>query len=143
MDLLSATAVEIREAVSSGKVSAREVAKAYLDRIAQVDPKVHAFLYVDPDWSLSAAEAVDKKRAAGKALGALAGVPVAIKDVLCTKGIPTTCGSRILENFKPPYAATCVRKLLAADAHDAELRATGSEFHLVIRRGIERDVDVG
>jgi len=116
MDLLSASARDISRMVASGKVSAREVASFFLDRIARLDPKIHAFLHVDRDWTLSLADAVDRKRAARKPLGPLAGVPVALKDILCTKGVRTTCGSRILENFVPPYNATCVEKLLAADA---------------------------
>ncbi len=116
MDLLCATAVDVSRMVASGEISAREVARFFLDRIQTIDPKIHAFLHVDPDWTLSLADAVDAKRAAGKPLGPLAGVPVALKDILCTKGIPTTCGSKILENFRPPYASTCVEKLLAADA---------------------------
>jgi aspartyl-tRNA(Asn)/glutamyl-tRNA(Gln) amidotransferase subunit A len=116
MDLLSATAVDVSRMVASGEVSAREVALAFLDRIDKVDRKVHAFLHVNPEWTLSLADAVDKKRAAGKSLGPLAGVPVALKDILCTKGVPTTCGSKILEHFRPPYTATAVKKLIDADA---------------------------
>jgi aspartyl-tRNA(Asn)/glutamyl-tRNA(Gln) amidotransferase subunit A len=116
MDLLTSTAVEIRELVASGKVSAREVASAFLKRIESVDPKVRAFLHVNPEWTYSFADAVDKKRAAGKPLGLMAGVPVALKDVLCTKGVPTTCASKILKNYLPPYNATAVSRLIAADA---------------------------
>ena len=116
MDFLRATAVDVSRMVASGQISAREVAQFFLDRIAEIDPKIHAFLHVDPEWTLSLADAVDAKRATGKPLGPLAGVPVALKDILCTKGIPTTCGSKILEDFRPPYSSTCVEKLLAADA---------------------------
>jgi aspartyl-tRNA(Asn)/glutamyl-tRNA(Gln) amidotransferase subunit A len=77
---------------------------------------VGAFLHVNPEWTLSFADAVDAKRASGKPLGLLAGVPVALKDVLCTKGVPTTCGSKILREFRPPYDATAVARLVAADA---------------------------
>jgi aspartyl-tRNA(Asn)/glutamyl-tRNA(Gln) amidotransferase subunit A len=116
MDFLSATALDISRSVASGDVSAREVAQAFLDRIEAVDGKVHAFLHVNPEWTLSMADAVDAKRARGGRLGPLAGVPVALKDILCTKGVRTTCASRILENFVPPYSATVVEKLSAADA---------------------------
>jgi len=116
MDPLTSTAVEIREGVVSGEFSAREVAHAFLRRIESIDAKVKAFLYVDPKWSLGFADAVDAKRKAGKPLGLMAGVPIALKDVLCTVGVPTTCGSKILQSYRPPYNATAVAKLLGADA---------------------------
>ncbi len=77
---------------------------------------MRAFLRVDPSAALAQAEQIDRRRKAGKPLGLLAGLPVAVKDVLCTQGEPTTCASRILENFRPPYDATVVAKLKAADA---------------------------
>lgn len=116
MDLAAATAVQIQGLVAAGEVSAVEVAQAFLSRINEIEPKIHAFLHIDPKWTLAAAEAVDRKRSHGEKLGLLAGVPVAIKDVLCTRGVPTTCGSKILEGYVPPYNATVVEKLLAADA---------------------------
>lgn len=116
MDLTSQTACRIRDLVASGEVSAREVSERFLSRIGEVDGKLHAFLSVDAGWTLAAADAVDKKRASGATLGSLAGVPVALKDVLCTRGTATTCGSKMLGDFRPPYSATAVEKLLAADA---------------------------
>ena len=116
MDFLRASARDISRSVASGETSAHEVASFFLDRVAKLDPKIHAFLHVDRDWTLSLADAVDKKRASGTPLGPLAGVPIALKDILCAKGVRTTCGSKILENFVPPYNSTCVEKLLAADA---------------------------
>ena len=82
--------------------------QAHLDRIAAVDGRVHAFLHVAADDALAAARAVDDQRAAGEELGPLAGVPVALKDVFTTTGVPTTCGSKILEGWRPPYDATIV-----------------------------------
>jgi aspartyl-tRNA(Asn)/glutamyl-tRNA(Gln) amidotransferase subunit A len=113
-DLTHLTAVELGAAIASGDVSAVEVAQAHLDRINTVDPAVHAFLYVDADGALAAAKAIDERRMAGEELGPLAGVPLALKDVFVTKGIPTTCGSRILEGWIPPYDATVTRRLKQA-----------------------------
>ena len=87
-----------------------------MDRIERHDGAVRAFLRVDPAAALAQAEEIDRRRKAGKPLGPLAGLPVAVKDVLCTQGEPTTCASRMLENFRPPYDATVVAKLKAADA---------------------------
>jgi aspartyl-tRNA(Asn)/glutamyl-tRNA(Gln) amidotransferase subunit A len=113
-DLVRKSAAELARLVASGEVSAVEVARAHLDRIAAVDERVHAFLQVDSDGALAAAAEVDRRRAAGEAAGPLAGVPVAVKDVLATKGVPTTCGSKILEGWRPQYDATIVARLREA-----------------------------
>ena len=113
-ELISLTAAETASKVASGEVSAVEVANAHLDRIGAVDERVHAFLYVDREGALAAADAVDKARAAGEQLSPLAGVPLALKDVMTQKGIPTTCGSKILEGWSPPYDATVTARLKAA-----------------------------
>ncbi|MGW1057478.1 Asp-tRNA(Asn)/Glu-tRNA(Gln) amidotransferase subunit GatA [Micromonospora rubida] len=113
-DLTKLTAVEIAGLVAGGETSAVEVTRAHLDRIAAVEGQVHAFLHVDTEGALAAARAVDERRAAGEELGPLAGVPVAVKDVLTTKGVPTTVGSKILEGWRPPYDATIVQRLRAA-----------------------------
>ena len=105
------TAAQIAAAVASGEVSAVEVTQAHLDRIVSVDPDVHAFLHVAGIGALAAAEDVDRKRAAGEPLGPLAGVPLALKDVLTTSDMPTTCGSKILADWRPPYDATVTRRL--------------------------------
>ncbi|MEZ0068526.1 aspartyl-tRNA(Asn)/glutamyl-tRNA(Gln) amidotransferase subunit A [Streptacidiphilus sp. MAP12-20] len=110
-DLIRNTAAETAHAIASGEVSAVEVAQAHLDRIGAVDEKVHAFLHVDTEGALAAARAVDEKRAKGEELGPLAGVPLALKDVFTTRGIPTTAGSKILEGWIPPYDATLTRRL--------------------------------
>jgi aspartyl-tRNA(Asn)/glutamyl-tRNA(Gln) amidotransferase subunit A len=110
-DLTRLTAAQIAGAVAAGQVSAVEVTRAHLDRIAAVDPDVHAFLHVAPELAVAAAAAVDRKRAAGEPLGPLAGVPLALKDVLTTADMPTTCGSKILEGWRPPYDATVTQRL--------------------------------
>jgi aspartyl-tRNA(Asn)/glutamyl-tRNA(Gln) amidotransferase subunit A len=114
-DLTRKTAAELAELMTSGQASSVEVTQAHLDRIAEVDGEVHAFLYVDRARALSAAAAVDAKLAAGETLGPLAGVPLALKDVLTYAGAPTTCGSKVLQNWIPPYSATVTRRLLDAD----------------------------
>ncbi|MFO0808682.1 MAG: Asp-tRNA(Asn)/Glu-tRNA(Gln) amidotransferase subunit GatA [Gemmataceae bacterium] len=113
--MISSTAVELLKAQDQG-ATAESIATAYLDAIADRDPKVQAFLHIDRDAVLAQAQAVDAKRKAGARLGRLAGVPVALKDVLCTQGVPTTCGSKMLQHFKPPYDAHVVTALRAADA---------------------------
>ncbi|MFI7646544.1 Asp-tRNA(Asn)/Glu-tRNA(Gln) amidotransferase subunit GatA [Micromonospora sp. NPDC049460] len=113
-DLTRLTATEIAGIVAAGETSAVEVTRAHLDRIAAVDDRVHAFLHVDSEGALAAAREVDARRAAGEELGPLAGVPVAVKDVLTTKGVPTTVGSKILEGWRPPYDSTIVQRLRAA-----------------------------
>ncbi len=113
-DLTRRTAAEIADALAAGETTSVEVTSAHLDRIAEVDGPVHAFLHVDVDGALAAAREADARRAAGNAASALDGVPIAVKDVLATKGLPTTCGSRILEGWVPPYDATVVRRLRAA-----------------------------
>lgn len=110
-DLTRLTAAETAARIASGDVSAVEVAQAHLDRISEVDGKVHAFLHVDTDGALAAAKAVDDRRAKGDELGPLAGVPLALKDVFTTEGVPTTVGSKILEGWLPPYDATVTRRL--------------------------------
>ncbi len=109
------TAHEIRDRIKNKEMSSQEITKAYLDRIAAVEDKVESYVTVLGDEAMEAAKEVDRKIAAGEAIGALAGVPMALKDNLCTKDIRTTCSSKMLENFCPPYDATVVQKLKAAD----------------------------
>ncbi len=110
-ELTRLTAAQIAAAIAAGEVSAVEVTQSHLDRIVAVDPDVHAFLHVASLGALAAAEEVDRKRAAGEPLGPLAGVPLALKDVLTTHDMPTTCGSKILDGWRPPYDATVTRRL--------------------------------
>jgi aspartyl-tRNA(Asn)/glutamyl-tRNA(Gln) amidotransferase subunit A len=114
-DLVRMTAAELAAKIHSREVSSVEVTQAHLDRIAAVDHAVHAFLHVDTDGALAAARAVDEDIAAGHPLPSpLAGVPLALKDVFTTRGVPTTCGSKILEGWVPPYDATVTQRLLQA-----------------------------
>jgi aspartyl-tRNA(Asn)/glutamyl-tRNA(Gln) amidotransferase subunit A len=110
------TAAQLSEVLAAKVVSAVEVTRAHLDRIDQVDNSVHAFLHVAADRALDAARAVDERRAKGEPQGPLAGVPVALKDVLTTTDMPTTCGSRILDGWRPPYDATVTKRLHEAGA---------------------------
>ena len=114
-DLTRQTASVLAQAIAAGEASALDVTQAHLQRIGDVDERVHAFLYVDTEAALASARAVDAKRAAGEPLGPLAGVPLALKDVLTMRGVPTTCGSRILEGWRPPYDSSVVERLRAAD----------------------------
>lgn len=114
-ELLHSSAADLAALIASGQASSREVTQAHLDRIDAVDGLVRAFLHVDGERVLAAADAVDAKRAAGEPLGPLAGVPLAIKDIFCLTGAPTTAGSRILEGWHPPYNATVTQRVLDAD----------------------------
>ena len=114
MSILRSTAAELAERIATGELSAREVAQAHLDQIEAVDGSVRAFLHVDVERALAAADAVDARRAGGDQLGPLAGVPLAMKDIFTLAGMPTTCGSRILEGWVPPYNSTITDRLLEA-----------------------------
>ncbi|MCM0589686.1 MAG: Asp-tRNA(Asn)/Glu-tRNA(Gln) amidotransferase subunit GatA [Gloeotrichia echinulata CP02] len=107
---------ELHEQLIKKERSALEITQEALDRIQSLEPKLHSFLHITAQQALEQARAVDAKIAAGEEIGLLAGIPIGIKDNLCTKGIPTTCGSRILENFVPPYESTVTQKLAAAGA---------------------------
>src|SRR4029079_9124933 len=97
-------------------VSAEEVVRAHLERVAAAEPHVDAFLHLLGDRALERARSLDVSLRATDVAPALAGVPVAVKDVLAMEGVPTTCGSRILEGYRPPYTATAVARLVAAGA---------------------------
>lgn len=114
--MMFSSAARLVEQLAAGEITSAQVTRTYLDRIAQYDGAVRAFLRVEPATALAQAEAIDARRAAGKPIGRLAGLPVAVKDILCAQGELTTCASRMLENFRSPYDATVVAKLKAADA---------------------------
>ncbi len=113
--MIKKSASEMAAALANGETTSVALTQAHLDRIAEVDKDVHAFLYVDTEGALAQAALADKKRAAGEKLSPLAGIPLALKDVMVQKGIPTTCGSKMLEGWRPPYDSTVVSKLRAAD----------------------------
>ena len=117
-DLIDLNLVEAAKALKSRTISSRELTLAFLDRIEKLEPRLHAFLYIDREKALQRASEADArfKRDLAEKLPPLLGIPIAIKDVLSTEGMPSTAGSRILENFIPPYNATSVERLLAAGA---------------------------
>jgi len=108
---IRSSATEMAEALARKEISAVELANQHYAQIVAVDKDVHAFLHLDKAGALAQAESIDKKRTAGEKLSPLAGVPLALKDVLVQKGVPTTCGSKMLEGWRPPYDATVVTKL--------------------------------
>lgn len=107
---------ELAPQIKSGEVTAEEVARVVLRLIEAKDPAINAYLAVQPEIVIEDAREVDRRVAAGEDTGPLAGVPIAIKDAICTKGLETTCASRVLEGFVPPYDATVIARLRAADA---------------------------
>lgn len=114
MELYKKTAHELRDMIKNKEITSVEATKSVLERIDSVENKVESYITVLGDTAVAQAEEIDKKIAAGEEVGALAGVPCAIKDNMCTEGILTTCASKMLYNFKPPYTATAVKKLEAA-----------------------------
>lgn len=114
IELLQAN--EIRESIIARRFTAVEVVTALFDRIKEVEPKVQAYITLCEEESLERAKEIDKKIAAGEPVGRLAGVPIAIKDNICTDGTLTTCASKMLGDFVPPYDATVIKKLLKEDA---------------------------
>lgn len=116
MHLLDMTAAELAEALAAKTVSAVELTRACLERIAAVEPKVHAFITVCAEEAFKQAADIDRRRLRGEPLPPLAGIPVAVKDNICTAGIRTSCASRMLQDFVPPYDATVVMRLKQAGA---------------------------
>src|SRR3954466_8979916 len=116
---LSRSIPDIATAVAKGEISAEEIARASVARIEADNPHLGAFLAVTAEQALDAARAVDARRARGDALGKLAGVPIGLKDALCTRGVATTCASKVLvqggRGWEPPFDATVVSRLKAAD----------------------------
>ncbi|MCR1984611.1 amidase family protein, partial [Cellulosimicrobium cellulans] len=113
-DLTRLSAAELAEGLEARDFSSVEATQAHLDRIGVVEGAVNAFLHVNTDEALATARSVDDRRVAGEPVHRLAGVPIAVKDVVVTKGMPTTAGSKILEGWVPPYDATLVEKIRAA-----------------------------
>ncbi|MDO8682179.1 MAG: amidase, partial [Armatimonadota bacterium] len=116
MNLAGLTIHEAHELLKSKQVSSRELTESVLARVEAVDGKVKSYVTVTADIALKSADEADKKIASGEEIGPLTGIPVAIKDNMCTRGILTTCSSKILYNYKPVYDATVVEKLAAAGA---------------------------
>ena len=116
MSLTETSAFEIAAEVRAGRLRATDVLEAHLANVAARESEIHAFNTVTADEARRSAEAVDAAVAAGRDPGPLAGVPIALKDNMCTRGVPTTCSSKILEGWKPPYDATVVERLAQAGA---------------------------
>ena len=116
MSLIHLTAMELLEQLESGEATSLEITEAFLDQIGRYDGRIGAFLRVDAEGALEQAREADRLRARGRAVGRLAGLPVAVKDLICARGQPTTCGSRMLARFVPPYDATVISRLKAAGA---------------------------
>ncbi len=112
------SAAQLAEALAAGEATSVELTEAALATTAEIDGAVHAYLHLDRDGALAQAAAADRRRADGAPLSSLDGVPVAVKDVLATEGMPTTCGSRILEGWRPPYDATVTTRLRDAGISD-------------------------
>jgi aspartyl-tRNA(Asn)/glutamyl-tRNA(Gln) amidotransferase subunit A len=115
MDLTRSTARELLAELNAGKITSENLVRGYFDRVQSLG-RLNAFVHLDQEAILQQARSIDAKRKAGAPLGPLAGLPVAIKDLICVDGEPTTCGSRMLKSFRPPYDATVITKLRAADA---------------------------
>ena len=119
-DLLKKSALELADMLAAGEITSLELTSACLDRIEALNPRINAFLYIDREGALATAAEVDAKRAEGQALHRLAGVPIAVKDNIVTRGIPTTCASKILGDWRPPYDATVIERI-----HEAGLPIVG------------------
>ncbi|WP_411680802.1 Asp-tRNA(Asn)/Glu-tRNA(Gln) amidotransferase subunit GatA [Clostridium thailandense] len=116
MEIQAMTAFEIKKGIEERKFTSEEIVKKLFERIKEVDPKVEAYITLCEEEAIKSAKAVDEKVRKGEKLGRFAGVPIAIKDNICTDGIKTTCASKMLEDFIPPYDATVIEKLKAEDA---------------------------
>src|SRR5271157_4117929 len=111
MRLCDLTIAELSKMLERGECSSVEITKSVYERIGEVDKKVHAYLWLDQEYALGQAKEADRLRKAGEKINPLLGIPIALKDIFCTTGVRTTCASKILENFVPPFDATVVVKL--------------------------------
>jgi len=111
MRLCELTISELSEMLSRREVASEEITRSVLERIKEVDGKVHSYLWVNDDYALAQAKEADRLRQSGEKLNPLLGIPIGLKDIFITRGVPTTCASKILENFIPPYDGTAVEKL--------------------------------
>jgi aspartyl-tRNA(Asn)/glutamyl-tRNA(Gln) amidotransferase subunit A len=116
MAIIFDTVRALSERLRKKELNSVEATRAYLERIEKVEPSINAYITVAADLALSSAEEADKRLASGRDVTPLTGVPVAVKDIFCTRGLKTTCGSKILEGFTPPYDATVITRLKAAGA---------------------------
>ena len=115
MDLTKLSALELRQKLKDKEVSCVEIVKSHLDKIEKTEDTIGAFLTLNGEEAIKSAEGIDKKIANNEQLGSLAGIPIGIKDNIVTNGIKTTCGSKMLENFIPPYDATVIEKIKNED----------------------------
>lgn len=115
MDIINLSAYEMAKKVRDGEISSREIVQAHLNRIEELDEDINAFITLNAEDALKRADEIDQKRKNGEKLGLLAGVPIAIKDNISTKGMRMTCGSKMLENYNPPYNAEVIEKIIKED----------------------------
>lgn len=115
MDIVELTAMEMKENLEKKRISARDIVEAHIDRIEKVEEELNAFITISKEEALKSADRIDQKVRNGEKLGPLAGIPIGIKDNIVTKDIRTTCGSKMLENFVPPYESTVVEKIRKGD----------------------------
>ena len=115
MKIIEMSIAELREAFLSNSLTYEEIVKAYLKHIKKTDQKVAAYLYVNSEKAIEKAKLIDERFKSGETVGKLAGIPIAIKDNIVTKDMPTTCGSKMLENYYSPFDATVVEKIRSED----------------------------
>ena len=116
MELCDQSASELSGLLRQGKTTSREITESVLRRIDEREATINAFITTNPEAALKQADEADRRFRRGRKIPSLNGIPIAVKDILCTKGIKTTCGSAILSNYVPPYNATAVQKILKSGA---------------------------